>query len=249
MRIRSNSARWLRNEACSKCGSRDNKAVYDDGSTWCFGCCTYGAPKFLNIQENEEVEKEILSYPNRLSKDLFPRNKKWLHAYGLSDGEMEHFMMDEQTKRHVFLHYEKDELTYYEARSVTGEKPKCLSKGIKPIHLFRNFERGDIICLTEDVVSAILVSRDVTAGCLFGSALSDHQLTYLRGYSRIIIWLDYDKTDTALKWVDKLSSRGYNVALVIEDRGDPKDLSPDLRTDNLAQALLDLSANRGLTMT
>lgn len=249
MRTQRNSANWLRNEACQDCGSRDNKAVYDDGSTWCWGCQKYHPPKNYVPPQEEEDENEIIAYPRKLVKTLLPNNRKWLMSYGLKEGELSKFMMDEVGRRHVFLHFEQDVLTYYEARSVTGEEPKCLSKGIKPIHLFRNFERGDIICLTEDVVSAILVSRDVTAGCLFGSTLSDHQLTYLEGYSRIIIWLDYDKTDTALKWVDNLSSRGYNVALVIEDRGDPKDLSPDLRAENLAQALLDLSANRGLTMS
>jgi twinkle protein len=31
-------AKFLRHEPCEACGSRDNKGVYDDGSTYCFGC-------------------------------------------------------------------------------------------------------------------------------------------------------------------------------------------------------------------
>lgn len=34
-------SRFLYNEACSECGSRDNVGVYDDGHTYCFGCGAY----------------------------------------------------------------------------------------------------------------------------------------------------------------------------------------------------------------
>ena len=31
-------ATFVKHEPCSKCGSRDNLARYDDGSAYCFGC-------------------------------------------------------------------------------------------------------------------------------------------------------------------------------------------------------------------
>ena len=31
-------ANFVRHEPCEVCGSRDNKAVYDDGSSYCFSC-------------------------------------------------------------------------------------------------------------------------------------------------------------------------------------------------------------------
>lgn len=243
MHTHRNSATWLRNEGCERCGSRDNKAVYDDGSTWCWGCKHYGPPKHIVISEEKEEENEILAYPNQLSKPLAKRNETWLRAYGLNDSDLSHFFVDELTRRHVFLHYEAGKLTYYEARSVTDEKPKCLSKGVKPIHIFTNESYPNTLVLTEDVVSALRVSRCAPAGSLFGSALSEHQLSYLNGYDNLVIWLDYDKTDVALEWVDSLTLLGYNVALVIEDRGDPKDLTDKDIRDNIADALGDLTRN------
>ncbi len=37
------SGKFLRHTSCDKCGSSDANAVYDDGTTWCFSCETYGS--------------------------------------------------------------------------------------------------------------------------------------------------------------------------------------------------------------
>lgn len=250
MRTQKNSASFIRHEPCDNCGSKDNRGVWDDGSKWCFGCQTYTPPNSYNPPVEETLTEERLTYPRRLQKELLDRNKKWLRSFGFTDQELQYFMMDPLTQRHVILCFEDSELVYYEARSVTGEKPKTLSKGTKPIKIFnQSGAAANTLCLTEDVVSAILCSRQVPTGCLFGSALSDHQLTYLEKYDNIIIWLDYDKTDVALKWVDMLTLRGYNVAVVVEDRGDPKDLTEADRSNCLMEARLDLALNRKEVLT
>ena len=42
---------FLYHSPCDNCGSRDNKAVYDDGHTYCFGCQQYK-------KENGELPKK-----------------------------------------------------------------------------------------------------------------------------------------------------------------------------------------------
>lgn len=244
MRTQRSSASFVRHSACPECGSRDNRAIYDDGSTWCFGCLTYSPPSHYTPPE-EEMEEPKLEYPRKLSDKLAEGNDKWLSSYGLNEAEKALFKMDNETGRHVILCHDKGNLVYYEARSVTPVKPKCLSKGTKPIRFIDN--TGGIcptVCLTEDIVSAILVGRHVVGGCLFGSHLSDLQQVQLRRFSNVIVWLDYDKTNVAFQIVDKLDVMGYNVNMITEDQGDPKDLSEEHRASLLGQALEFFSTRR-----
>ena len=45
------SNNFLYHSPCDNCGSRDNKAVYDDGHTYCFGCQQYK-------KENGDITKK-----------------------------------------------------------------------------------------------------------------------------------------------------------------------------------------------
>ena len=50
---------------CERCGSKDNKATYPDGHTWCFGCKTYGAS-----EEDMQTEQKIVPMNNQNKKDF-----------------------------------------------------------------------------------------------------------------------------------------------------------------------------------
>ena len=42
---------FIQHEPCTKCGSRDNLARYDDGHAYCFGC---------EYRENTGVEQKVV---------------------------------------------------------------------------------------------------------------------------------------------------------------------------------------------
>lgn len=45
--------------SCDKCGSKDNKAVYEDGSSHCFGClATKPSDEFLEANKDKQVKKK-----------------------------------------------------------------------------------------------------------------------------------------------------------------------------------------------
>ena len=46
------SGKFLRHTSCDKCGSSDANAVYDDGTTWCFSCETYGSEDNMEAAES-----------------------------------------------------------------------------------------------------------------------------------------------------------------------------------------------------
>ena len=52
-------ARFVRLTGCPQCGSRDNLALYDDGSGWCFGCHYYQkreANSFIPVSNERGVD-------------------------------------------------------------------------------------------------------------------------------------------------------------------------------------------------
>ncbi len=53
--------KWIRNEECSKCGSSDANAIYDDLHSYCFSCNAYG-----NIEE-KDILKDISNSKYKLT--------------------------------------------------------------------------------------------------------------------------------------------------------------------------------------
>ena len=41
MKEEQNENTFVMHTGCDECGSKDNNALYSDGSTWCFGCQKY----------------------------------------------------------------------------------------------------------------------------------------------------------------------------------------------------------------
>lgn len=211
-------SRFLRHKPCHLCGSRDNRAVYLDGSEWCFGC-SKGKPPSHYIPEEDYMEvKEKLVYPNRLSDTLPPENKAWLRKYGLTDEEIALFKYDPLDRRHIYQVADYGELVYYEARSI-DKTPKCISHGEKPTHILNLL--SDTICLVEDIVSAIRVSRFVSSMPLFGAHLHD-PAKIAKLYGKAIVWLDYNKGDVAFKMAEQLEARGVVTSVVLTAL-DPKE--------------------------
>lgn len=222
-------ARFLNHEPCPKCGSRDNLAVYDDGSAWCFGCRYYRHP-LRRIPSNIRSRAPKQAYFNDWVAELPPLNRAWLEQYGLSEQEISSFRYSGHYDRHIYAVCDSSgEVIFFEARSVS-QQPKALSHGEKPIHfpcqpVSRTTTRTECIVVVEDLVSAIRVGRHVPCIPLWGSSLSKDWYPYLKGLTHnIIFWLDNDKYPEAIKQARLAGLYGFGTR-VIRTEKDPKELT------------------------
>lgn len=77
MALAKEQSRFLRHEACEKCGSSDGKSVWSDGHTWCFVCETH---------QNGAGEAEIvLDIPTLLPKATKPLEAVLERSRGIPD--------------------------------------------------------------------------------------------------------------------------------------------------------------------
>lgn len=92
------SSTWVGNEACPKCGSKDNLARYDDGHGYCFGVdCGYYQPASGDVrrvhgltESNPDTKKKFTNLlPKGQYKDLTKRkiSEKTCKLYGYSIGK------------------------------------------------------------------------------------------------------------------------------------------------------------------
>ena len=53
-------SKFLYHTSCDDCGSRDNKGVYDDGHTFCFGCHIYRKADGTEVDKTEKTEFQMI---------------------------------------------------------------------------------------------------------------------------------------------------------------------------------------------
>jgi hypothetical protein len=115
-------------------------------------------------------------------------------------------------------------LTMFQARYFGSEPklPKYWTMGNKNVlHIMETSTKT--ICLSEDLISAIKLSRHVSAMPIFGSDISTEMIIQLHNrFANLIIWLDKDKRKYA-------HARGLSVRYlfdsvkVVDSEADPKD--------------------------
>ena len=109
----------------------------------------------------------------------------------------------------------------YVGRRFIGEGSKYVVRGNKKE--FTNiYGQGDTLVFTEDLLSAVKVSRLYSAQPLFGTFLN----TPPEGYKRYLLWLDKDKQSSSVQQCRKWRQYGYNISPIITDL-DPKEYSTE----------------------
>lgn len=191
------SSRFSHHEACDNCGSRDNKGVWADGSTWCFGCHKLTRATRVPMHQVETKPENITKrYTSRVA--IGRTNRLYLRQY-LTDDEIDEFFFEDQvTGRFVFAHHEGEEDYFYDAQCVDREVTnKSIQSGTKPRKMIiGKWKESGILVVVEDLVSAIVVGRQFGAIPLFGchmSALQIAELCAIDGINYIPVWLDDDK--------------------------------------------------------
>lgn len=226
---------------CPKCGSRDNRAFYADGSEWCFGCHDYTPP--LNQAVNKA--KAFLDSSNKsnllrsdnfigLPKDatsLIPKEPlEWIKQYGITNAELDryHFMWSESERQLIFPALDDQlQVIFYQGRYFPKQKPKYHTVGAAEDTLvFMGQDSGDMVILCEDVISAIKIGRYCSAQPIFGSNISLKRVRRLSSrFKHMGIWLDMDKAKESLKTALKHSVHFEHPIKVFVTERDPKELT------------------------
>lgn len=207
--------RFLRHEACPECGSRDNRGVWSDGHTHCFGCGArtgnrggYVLRDFIRVHTDLKKQEEggaIPPLPEDVSTYIPEVPYSWLKLC-LTDVEiLSHRIGWSQSRESIiFPVFDKQgNLLMWQARYFGQNKdyPKYLTKGNKGdiLHVLGEFP-SDRVVLVEDLISAIVVSRKENAMPLWGSTIHLRTLRQLaRFYVTVVFWLDADKLQTSVK--------------------------------------------------
>lgn len=209
--------------------SGDNLGVYDDGSTYCFGCGLYTPG---DGRATKRPEKPV--YQLQLIDNIPEENLTYLRQY-LSDSEIENwFQYEPNMRRHVF-YYNGEDGVFWEARAVGNITPKSIQNGKKPFYpLFNLEDETNTLVIVEDLISAICVSRHLSALPLFGSSMRMEwiaRVTQPNFCSRIFVWLDEDKTREAISIANRINP--LKPCFVIRTQEDPKSLTEEEMKDVL----------------
>lgn len=244
-------SRFLYHQACPKCGSRDNVAVYDDGHGWCFGCREVVIePEHRLLQRkkrrsresdgsgNPEDSSRNLRLPIDYTTDLPVEGLQWLNKYNLTPREIQQHRIGWSEAgwkiRQGSINYAPllilpvfdvyENLLMYQARyfgSQTNECPKYWTVGARGV--VHTIGTSPVVTLVEDILSAIKVGRYTTGVPIFGSDIStDLVLALYNRYPDLIIWLDRDKRGYSHARANSIRWM-FNSVRVIDSEADPKE--------------------------
>jgi DNA primase len=218
-------SKFLRHINCPKCGSKDNLAEYDD-HFWCFGCKYHklkndiGSIRQRLAQTNHAIKPPI---DIEVSQDIPKPAMQWLLSYGITPNEINDFRIGWNDDAQLLVLVKTPD--YWQARTFGNHKVKYMSNGIKPLTFYGYADK--IVCV-EDILSAIKISRLSPEFCalpLLGSSMSEEVIQRLSGrFKSVVIWLDRDKANEAIKIARNLKQRGFNSSVVISPL-DPKEYS------------------------
>lgn len=233
---------------CPSCEARgqdrsgDNLAVYSDGHTFCYACgyrtipgLSVGYMKSRIKNQQKDGSGRTIDLPSDFDNCIADKGLTWLRKYEITDEEIETHGMGWSASNDslvfpIFDFYRN--LLMVQERKFSDPKRKYYTSG-KPEKVFHILD-GPIkkpIVLTEDLISAIKVSRVISAMPLWGAQISKDRLTTLaRETTQLFIWLDRDKADYAVKAKVRASGLFNSVTVIITPK-DPKEYSTEEISD------------------
>jgi hypothetical protein len=216
-------SKFLRHLPCPKCRSKDNLGEYDD-HFYCFGCQYYKTKQDLESLRSRLKEKRpsnvVTTSVLHTTEELPQVAMKWLLSYGITLNEIVKYNFQWCTDNGTLILLNTG--SYWQGRSFKSYGPKYLSHGPKPLTVYG---KSATIILTEDILSAIKVSRNqlVCSAPLLGSSLaSNFEEELVNNYQTVYVWLDRDKAKNAIKIKNRLKSLGLESKAIITNL-DPKE--------------------------
>lgn len=241
-------ARFLKHVGCDKCGSSDAKALYDDGSSFCFSCRNLNSAKISPYvaasaigQDPSTLFVPPVSYPSDVSQHYSEGAVEWCQKYDITVEQMlQNNLYYSEFRNQLIFGFEADgKLLAYQARNLTP-----VSKGkryytcgdvneLLPIYFCRHSLPGTInnrrLVLVEDCLSAIKISYTRGLGAdampLLGSGITRNKLTRLRPFYDVLdVFLDPNMWHKSLGIVKQAQLLGFQARPIQSDR-DPKEHS------------------------
>ena len=217
--------------ACAEKGrdrSGDNLGVYDDGHSYCWSCGYWGRGDLASrITSNLHKQvKPIQDLPEDISQELGQEALDWLAQYF---DKPQRCLWSESEKK-LFFMFPNGEYQYRYFGD-NPKHPKWVGYGINEnlIHIEGDkkpkIHHPNSLVLVEDIISAMKVGHStLPTMCLFGSNISLKRLATIKqlGYDEVIIWLDWDKREYAIKAAQQAQAIGLKAS-VIHTQLDPKD--------------------------
>jgi len=183
------------------------------------------------LSRKAKEHKQIPNLPEDISTTLGRAAHEWLLQY-FPEGSFPRCLWSEQEQKLYFML--PDGAYQYRYFGDNGDHPKWVGYGINEnlIHISTPDRHhlplgiAKSIVLVEDLISGEKVGHITPTLCLFGSNISLKRLATLKllGYNEVIIWLDWDKKEYAIKAAQLAQSIGLQ-ARVIHTKLDPKDYS------------------------
>lgn len=246
-------ARFLKHIGCSRCGSSDANAVYEDGSQFCFSCRkptgSKVSPYVASSLRPDAVDEKKVALPSDITQNYPEHAVAWCNKYEISVEQMlqNNMVYSPYRDQLIFTFYDDTKnLLAYQARNLNP-----VSKGkryytcgdvneLLPIYPCRsgsiNEPQASLInnhrlVLVEDCLSAIKVAATGALGCdsmpLLGSGISRQKLSRLRPFYDVLdVFLDPDMWHKSLNIVKQAQMLGFQARAVQSDR-DPKEHSTD----------------------
>lgn len=215
----------------------------EDGiHAWCFRCCEDGwIPIRMSLEERiarltgartaDTAARSRLSLPEprELNPQLWPAYASvWLYKAGLSNWEIEHrgIYFNQVMDRVIIPVYSDGKLVYWQGRGFDKDRPKYINPQVDRSSLMYKTGAGDVLVLTEDILSACRVSQVTEAWSLMGVNLTDAMLIQImKANKKVVVALDPDPPGIAggLAVFNKLQSVGVPCVNVTHELPmDPK---------------------------
>lgn len=214
------------------------------------------AQKVARLNKEREHEREAITAPGLPApmvtdpSDWPLEAKVWLYKAGMSNAAIQEagFYYHERTRRVVLpVVNEQGQLIYWQARGFDDDRPKYINPAVdkskvvyrrRPVlpaqddavhqYVRRELEiAGEVLVLTEDILSAWKVGSEVEAWCILGTSFPKKYLPEIqRRKPKVLVWLDPDDAGSkgTGKIVRELRSLGLSAKRVTSS-ADPKLLS------------------------
>ena len=236
-------ATFVKHEGCPSCGSLYNLARYSDCSAYCFGCkYTERGDKSPFVGERDgknESSADGVGFPDDATNILDGRGLEWLAKYGLGAGEAFRagFKWSPYWQQLLMPFYDGDgNLCCIQAKNFDpkrASKAKYYNVGEKAqsrtIYLSHGNQDGVSrrLVLTEDAVSALVVSQVADAKPLLGTSIPREQIAEIaKSYDELVVWLDDDKWREGRSIADAAKLLGMKTKTLLTNK-DPKEFSVD----------------------
>lgn len=214
-------ARCIGHEPCPSCRARgkdqagDNLGIFPDGGKWCISCGYWEAGNTLSLtnlserfkQQQTSVQKDsLVSLPNDFTRALPDEITDYLRRYEITDAEIagNRLGWSPALEMLIFPVYDLgDRLLMWQGKDFSHKpsRPKAYTEGIKEdvFHVLGD-PTDSALCVVEDIISSIKVSRVMPCMPLWGSVLSTKRILDLaEKHTSLAIWLDHDKQEYSIK--------------------------------------------------